>query len=318
MPQRFRIAPTVRRLAGAALIATLIAALAGCAAPPAPHGFRGVPLTVYAAGDIADCRYRMPESSGAAATAWLVEAGLAAHPGARVLTLGDHTYPVGTPAEFSDCYEPTWGRFRERTLPTPGNHEYYTPGAPGYYAYFGATAVPEQDGYYSVQLGKWHVISLNSTLRGARADAQLAWLKDDLARHPALCTLAFWHHPRYSSGGHAGNAFMAPLWQALADGGVDLALAGHDHDYERFAPQDAHGVRDDARGMRQFVVGTGGAWLTPMRFAADNSEARNNFSLGVLRLDLFDNGYTWEFLAVASETDPGVAAYTDRGATPCH
>ena len=312
MPQHLSIASGACRL-GAALLA-----LSGCASPLALHGYRGTPVTVYAAGDIADCRYRLPASSGAAATAWLVEASLAAHPGARVLTLGDHTYPVGTAAEFSDCYGPTWGRFRDRTLPTPGNHEYYTPGAPGYYAYFGAMAAPEQGGYYSVQSGKWHIVSLNSTLSGAAFDAQLAWLKDDLARHPTLCTLAFWHHPRYSSGGHANNDFMAPVWQMLAEGGVELALAGHDHDYERFAPQDAHGMGDEARGMRQFVVGTGGAWLTPMRFAADNSEERNNVNHGVLRLDLFDNGYTWEFIATANEADAGMAAYTDRGAAPCH
>jgi 3',5'-cyclic AMP phosphodiesterase CpdA len=295
----------------------LLCALAGCAAAPAPHGYRGTPVTVYAAGDIADCRYRPPGSSSAAATAWLVEAGLAAHPGAQVLTLGDHTYPVGAPAEFSDCYQPTWGRFRERTLPTPGNHEYYSPGAPGYFTYFGARAAPEQGAYYSVQLGKWHVVSLNSTLRGAAFEAQLAWLKDDLARHPALCTLAFWHHPRYSSGGNGNNDFMVPLWQALAESGVELALAGHDHHYERYAPQDAHGMRDDARGIRQFVVGTGGAWLTPVRFPAANTEARNTSVHGVLRLDLFDNGYTWEFLAVADDSAAG-PAYTDRGAAPCH
>lgn len=313
MPQPLPSLPG-RRLACAALLLTLF----GCASPPAPHGYSGRPVTVFAAGDIADCRYRPPESSGAAATAWLVEAGLAAAPGARVLTLGDHTYPVGALAEFNDCYQPTWGRFRERTLPAPGNHEYNTPGAVGYYAYFGAKAAPEQGGYYSVQLGKWHVISLNSTLRGAAFDAQLAWLKDNLTRHPALCTLAFWHHPRYSSGGHADNVFMAPVWQTLADGGADLVLAAHDHHYERFAPQDAHGVRDEARGMRQFVVGTGGAALTPMRFAPDNSERRNNVNHGVLRLDLFDNGYTWEFLGVPGEADAGFVAYTDRGASPCH
>ena len=232
--------------------------------------------------------------------------------------LGDHTYPVGTLAEFNDCYQPTWGRFRDRTLPTPGNHEYYTPGASGYYAYFGATAAPEQGGYYSVQSGKWQLISLNSTLRGAAFDTQLAWLKNELARRPALCTLAYWHHPRYSSGGHADNVFMAPVWQVLADGGVELALAAHDHHYERFAPQDAHGVRDEARGMRQFVVGTGGAWLTPMRFAPDNSEVRNNVRHGVLRLDLFDDGYTWEFIAVVGESDGAVASYADHGSAPCH
>ncbi|MET0961448.1 MAG: metallophosphoesterase [Noviherbaspirillum sp.] len=294
--------------------AALLLALCGCAAPP-PHSYTGAAATVYAAGDIADCRYRAPESSGAAATAELVEAGLAANPGAHVLTLGDHTYPVGLAAEFNDCYHPTWGRFRERTFPAPGNHEYYSTGAAGYYAYFGARAAPEQGGYYSVQLGKWHVVSLNSTLRGAAFEAQLAWLRKDLARHPALCALAFWHYPRYSSGGHADNPYLAPVWQALADAGVELALAAHDHDYERFAPQDAHGVRDEARGVRQFVVGTGGAWLTPVRFSAANSEARSNASHGVLRLDLYDNGYTWEFLAAGRDAaEPG---FSDRGAAPC-
>ena len=217
MPDHVSAVRSACRLAAAALLI----ALAGCAARLAPHGYRGVPSTVFAAGDIADCRYRPPESSGGAATAWLVDAGLAGRPDARVLTLGDHTYPVGAAAEFSDCYQPTWGRFRDRTLPAPGNHEYYTPGAPGYYAYLGAISAPEQGGYYSVQLGKWHVVSLNSTLRGAAFDAQLAWLKEDLARHPTLCALAFWHHPRYSSGGHGGNATMAPVWQALAEGGVE-------------------------------------------------------------------------------------------------
>ena len=298
-----------------ACCAALLSSLLGCASAPVPPAFSGRAVTVYAAGDIADCRYRRPEVSGAAATAAIVGAGLAAHPDGWALTLGDHTYPVGLPAEFSDCYQPTWGRFKERTLPAPGNHEYYTRGAPGYYAYFGARAAPEQGGYYSVQLGKWHVISLNSTLRGAAFDAQLAWLKDDLARHRTLCSLAFWHHPRYSSGGYAGNAYMAPVWQALAAGGVDIALSGHDHDYERFAPQDANGARDDAHGVRQFVVGTGGAQLTPLRFATANSEVKDNSSLGVLRLELFDTGYTWEFLGVDTSASP---PFSDRGAASCH
>ena len=311
-PVRFHPCPAL-------LCAALLCTLPGCAFTP-PHGQTGTPVTVYAAGDIADCRYRTPAASGAAATAGLIDAGLTANPAAQVLTLGDHTYPVGLPAEFNDCYQPTWGRFRERTWPTPGNHEYYTAGAPGYYAYFGARAAQEQGGYYSVQLGKWHVISLNSTLRGAAFDAQLAWLRDDLVRHATLCALAFWHHPRYSSGGHASTPYLAPVWQALTDGGVELALAAHDHDYERFAPQDAQGVRDDERGMRQFVVGTGGAMLTPLRFAAANSETKNNASHGVLRLDLFDTGYTWEFLAAGQEDEfpSSGTAYTDRGAARCH
>jgi hypothetical protein len=158
--------------------AALLCALAGCAATPAPHGYRGTPVTVYAAGDIADCRYRLPGSSGAAATAWLVEAGLAAHPDARVLTLGDHTYPVGAPAEFSDCYAPTWGRFRDRTLPTPGNHEYYSPGAPGYFTYFGARAAPEQGAYYSVHFirpcAHWRSGTIHATVPAAMG-TMISW-----------------------------------------------------------------------------------------------------------------------------------------------
>ena len=303
----------------ALLCAALLCALPGFARAP-PLIQTGRPVTVYAAGDIADCRYRIPAASGAAATAGLIDAGLAADPDAQVLTLGDHTYPVGLLVEFDDCYAPTWGRFKERTWPTPGNHEYYTPDAPGYYTYFGARAAQEHGGYYSVQLGKWHVISLNSMLDGAEFDAQLAWLRSDLAQHSTLCTLAFWHHPRYSSGGHASNPYLAPVWGALVEGGVELALVAHDHDYERFAPQDAQGVRDDERGMRQFVVGTGGAMLTPMRFAAANSETSNNASHGVLRLDLFDTGYAWEFLAVGQEDEyhSGGPGYTDRGVANCH
>ena len=289
--------------------------LSACASVRSPASFPGPAVTVYAAGDIADCRYRPAQDSGAAATALLVAAGLAADPQAMVLTLGDHTYPVGLPAEFNDCYHPTWGQFKERTLPVPGNHEYYTPGAPGYYAYFGARAALEHGGYYSVQLGKWHLIALNSTLRGAAAERQLAWLREDLARHRNPCALAMLHHPRYSSGGHASNPAMASLWQALAAGGVELLLSAHDHNYERFAPQDAAGRRDEARGMRQFVVGTGGAMLTPVRLASANSEAKDNSVHGVLRLDLFDAGYTWEFLPVASDASP---PFTDRGAAACH
>lgn len=294
---------------------TALLALSACTSTPKPHSFKGKPVTVYAAGDIADCRYRAPQDSGAAATAMLVRAGLAADPGAMALTLGDHTYPVGLPAEFNDCYHSTWGQFRERTLPVPGNHEYYTAGAPGYYAYFGARAAQEQGGYYSVQLGKWHVIGLNSTLSGAAAEAQLAWVRNELARQAGPCTLAMLHHPRYSSGGHASNPAMDPLWQALVAGGVELLLSAHDHNYERFAPQDAAGRRDDAFGMRQFVVGTGGAMLTPVRLARANSELKDNSVHGVLRLDLFDIGYTWEFLPVASEASP---PFTDRGASNCH
>ena len=277
-----------------------------------PQAFPGEGITVYAAGDIADCRYRVPESTGAAQTAALIADGLHKDGKAVVLTLGDNTYPAGAPAEFSGCYEPTWGRFKARTYPTVGNHDSYTKGTAGYFGYFGERAKPEQHGYYSFELGTWHVIALNSTLRDSEFAAQLAWLKNDLDRHPSSCTLAYWHHPAFSSGGHGDNAFMLPVWKQLAAAGVALVLAGHDHDYERFAPQDGEGGRDDASGMRQFVVGTGGAELTPLRWSKPNSEIRDNSTHGVLKLSLKENGYEWKYLPVA----PG--GFTDRGAARCH
>lgn len=295
-------------LAGAAFLLSLAA---GCATQR-PPALPGEGITVYAAGDIADCRYRLPESTGAAQTAALVAGGLAKNDKAVVLTLGDNTYPAGAPAEFSGCYDPTWGRFKARTYPSIGNHDSYTKGAAGYFDYFGERAKPAQHGYYSFELGAWHVIALNSTLRGSEFATQLAWLKDDLDRHPSACTLAYWHHPAFSSGGHGDNAFMLPVWKQLAAAGVDLALSGHDHDYERFAPQDGEGRRDEARGMRQFVVGTGGAQLSPLRWSKPNSEARDSSTHGVLKLTLKEGGYEWEYLPVT----PG--GFSDRGAARCH
>jgi hypothetical protein len=205
-------------------------------------------VTVYAAGDIARCAYSDPAYSGAADTARTVAAGLSTDPNAVVLTLGDHTYPHGTAREFADCYGPTWGRFKDRTWPAPGNHEYYTPKAAPYFAYFGERAA---HGWYSLDLGGWHVISLDSSLAPAAHVAQMAWLRADLASHPARCTLAFWHEPLYSSGGHGSIPKMRQAWRLLMEAGAELVLSGHDHDYERFAPQDADGRLDRARGMRQ-------------------------------------------------------------------
>ncbi|HYD96635.1 MAG TPA: metallophosphoesterase [Noviherbaspirillum sp.] len=269
-------------------------------------------MTVFAAGDIAECKTIRPEDSGAAKTAALIEAGLAADPGAAVLTLGDNTYPVGLLGEFTDCYEPTWGRFKARTFPSPGNHDYYTPRADGYYSYFGAAAGPDRRGYYSFKLGSWHVISLNSYLKPDAHRAQLAWLKDELARNRARCTLAYWHHPVFSSGGHGNDARMLEAWKMLYEAGADLVLASHDHDYERFAPQDAQGRHDEERGIRSFVVGTGGAKLTPLRFRKLNSDVSDNSTLGVLKLVLKDAGYEWEFLAVEK------ASFSDAGVALCH
>ncbi|WP_205609668.1 metallophosphoesterase family protein [Noviherbaspirillum galbum] len=299
--------------------AIVIAALSGCIANQqlqtaqareVLRNDKGV--TVYAAGDVADCKGGRPERSGAAKTAALIEAGLAADPAARVLMLGDATYPVGTLAEFTGCYEPTWGRFKQSTLPAPGNHEYYTPQAVGYYTYFGDIAGPERRGYYSFDLGPWHVISLNSYLKPEPYRAQLEWLARDLAQHKTRCTLAYFHHPRFSSGGHGDNPQIDDMWRMLAQAGVDLVLAAHDHNYERLAPKNADGNRDDAAGMRSFVIGTGGAKLTLLRFRGLDSEVVDNSTHGVLKLALKQQGYEWEFLPVKKD------GFTDSGAGLCH
>ena len=279
------------------------------AQPPTPSTY-----TVYAAGDIADCGQRPPAWSRAAITADLVEKALAAEPNAAVLLLGDNVYERGTAAEFARCYAPTWGRFKDRTWPAPGNHEYATEGASGYFAYFGQAA---GRGYYQLKLGSWRVFSLDSNLAPAEHAAQLAWLRAELARAPAQCTLAYWHHPLYSSGGHGSNAKMAAAWTLLQEAGAEIVLSGHDHHYERFAPQDARG-KADPRGIRQFVVGTGGAYTTPLfPLALANSERRDAARSGVLKLVLAPQGYTWEFLEATNDGLPNGPA-PDRGAGQCH
>lgn len=299
---------------GKTLVCAVSFALLGCAAKQQASGplqDSGDAITVYAAGDIADCRWAPPKNSGAEETATLIETDLTEANHAVVLTLGDNTYPVGRYAEFSNCYDPTWGRFKQRTYPSPGNHDYGTGNADGYFDYFGEAAGPARRGYYSFMLGNWHIISLNSNLRGENLNAQLAWLKTELRQQRAQCTLAFWHHPRYSSGGHGNNKFIQPLWEILAEGGVDIALTGHDHHYERFAPMDGSGQRDEKSGMQQFVVGTGGTRLTPIRIFRKNSEAISNASLGVLKLRLKQDGYDWTFLPVSPDSD------SDQGTAQC-
>ena len=287
-----------------------LALLAGAAPALAQAGV----YTVYAAGDIARCKHPDPRWSGAAATATLVEGLLRAEPQSAVLSLGDHTYPRGTAAEFRDCYGPTWGRFRERTWPTPGNHEYATLGAKPYFDYFGERA---GRGYYSLRLGSWLVVSLDSNLKGAAHAAQIDWLRAELKAQKAACTLAFWHHPLYSSGGHPPPGRMRDAFALLHAAGAEVVLTGHDHDYERFAPQDADGRLERKRGLRQFVVGTGGAYATPFVFFAANSEVREASYDGVLALRLLDGAYEWRFLPA----DPGklpAGARLDQGRASCH
>jgi len=302
---------SVVRALGAGLLAF------GAACVPAAAADVDTGITVYAAGDIARCAYPDPAYAGAADTAATVAAGLARDPHAIVLALGDLTYPHGAAKEFTDCYAPTWGRFKDRTWPAPGNHEYYTPGAKPYFAWWGERA---GRGYYSIDLGTWHVVSLDSNLSGAAHAAQLDWLRADLASHPARCTLAFWHHPLYSSGGHGSVPAMRDAWQLLYDAGAELVLSGHDHDYERFAPQDANGRLDPARGIRQFVVGTGGAYPTPFLLPVAHSEVRDSNRTGVLRLHLYAGGYGWEFVESArvSQAPMFDPAPPDRGSAACH
>ena len=262
---------------------------------------------VVAAGDIANC------SRGAEKTAPLLDA----YPAATVATLGDHAYESGTPAEFRRCYAPTWGRAKNRTRPTPGNHEYATPGASGYFSYFGAAAGEPGKGYYSYALGAWLVIALNSNCGDVvggcgEQSPQVAWLRSVLASHPRLCTLAYWHDPRWSSGTQGSQIHVDTFWRVLYDAGADVVLTASDHVYERFAPQNADGAADPARGIRAFVVGTGGATLGRFRGLAANSEVRHADSHGVLKLALTQSGYQWEFV-------PGVGeSFRDSGAGPCH
>ena len=260
---------------------------------------------LLAAGDIADC-----SSDGALLTARLIQS----RPG-TVAALGDTAYPKASKSDFANCYRPTWGRFKSRTRPALGNHEYLTAGASGYFAYFGRKAAPP-GGYYSYKLGRWHVVVLNSNcdrIGGCGPGSkQLRWLRTDLARHPARCTLAYWHQPRFSSGLHGPNEALQPIWAALAKAGADIVLNGHDHNYERFAPLNAAGRIDPAYGMREFVVGTGGGPLRAVAGASYGSRKIITYKWGVLRLKLDANRAYWRFLSTPN------GRVLDSGSSACH
>jgi 3',5'-cyclic AMP phosphodiesterase CpdA len=253
------------------------------------------------AGDVAVCG-----SKGAEATAKLLDVI-----SGTVFVAGDAAYGSGTARQFRDCYGPTWGRHKARTRPSPGNHEYNTKDAVPYFEYFGANAGEVGKGYYSYDLGVWHIIALNSNIPAGRGSEQMKWLRADLAANEASCTLAYWHHPLFSSGEHGNEYVMLEAWRVLYEYKADVVLNGHDHSYERFAPQTPQGKADPGRGIREFVVGTGGAHLRGFERIRPNSEVRNSDTWGVLKLTLHPAGYDWEFVPVAGKS------FRDSGSAAC-
>jgi hypothetical protein len=280
---------------------------------PKPHqAERDQVFTLVGAGDIAGCK----AIEGAQATAKLIDK----IPG-TVFAAGDLVYEHGSRTEFRDCYGPTWGRFKSRTRPTLGNHEYGVADAAAYFEYWGAQAGPVGKGYYSYDLGVWHVVALNTNcdapgLGGCGPGSpQETWLRDDLRQHPNACIVAYGHHALFSSGVFARHAIhpeLKQLWEDLYAVHADLMLVGHEHSYERFAAQDPDGHADPEHGIREIVVGTGGRSHDPLGFATPNSEVRNTDTFGVLQVMLSPRSYTWEFIPEEGRT------FRDSGVGICH
>ncbi len=258
------------------------------------------------AGDIAICG-----EEGSQYTAELLDQ----IPG-TVFTAGDNSNEEGSAANYELCFDPTWGRHKERIYPAAGNHDLLTAQGAPYFAYFGERAGEAGKGYYSFDLGQWHIIVLNSVCEYAGGcgenSPQMEWLREDLQSHDNLCTLAIWHYPLFTSAARGGNEVVRPFWKALYDAGADVIINGHDHHYERFAPLNPAGQPDPERGIRQFIIGTGGAGLRGIGDVAAHSEKHILYTYGVLKLILKANGYYWEFVPVA-----GMGA-TDSGSGVCH
>jgi 3',5'-cyclic AMP phosphodiesterase CpdA len=268
---------------------------------PTPPPITPTTETLVGAGDIAMCN-----EPGAAQTARLLDtiAG-------TVFAAGDLAYMQGSERNFRECYAPTWGRHRDRTYPVPGNHEYETPGAAAYFAYFGARAGMPGRGYYSYRLGAWLVLALDSNVPMGAGSPQYEWLRAELQANPTTCTLAYAHHPLFSSGPNGGSSRMRPVWDLLYQHGAEIVLTGDDHLYDRQAPQDPTGRYDPTRGIREFVVGTGGATLYQVVKPGANSEVRYS-GWGVLKLTLAESSYSWEFIPVEG------GSFRDSGSGSCH
>jgi PKD repeat protein len=260
--------------------------------------------TITAAGDVCDST----SSTGCSSTALLIDQ---VNPD-RVLTLGDNAYNDGTLANFTTYYQPTWGRFMPKTSPTPGNHDYHVANGADYFTYFGSRAPGP---YYSYNLGNWHLISLDGEISVSAGSAQETWLKSDLSANAGKCIIAYWHEMRFSSGTvHSGSSSFSPFWQDLYSAKADVVLNAHNHQYERFAQQSPNAVAD-SKGIREFVVGTGGASESGYGFTnppAANSEVRNSGTKGILRLTLKPGSYDWQFMPTAGST------FTDSGSNSCH
>jgi hypothetical protein len=265
-------------------------------AQTAPLQAEAASVVLVGAGDISTC-----DNSNDEATAKLLD-----NISGTVFTAGDNAYPGGTYTQFTNCYHPTWGRHKSRTKPVPGNHEYNTSGAAGYFKYFSNTP-----SYYAYNLGDWRIYALNSEIDVSSTSAQAKWLKNDLTANPKRCVLAYWHKPRWSSGSHYGsNSKYQTLWKTLYDAGAELVISGHEHHYERFKEMNASGTASSP-GLREFVVGTGGASHYSFGSILSTSQVRNSSTYGVLKLTLNSTSYSWKFIPVAGKT------FTDSGTTNC-
>lgn len=277
----------------------------GLPATPSPGGAPGTgqggsgAASLIVAGDIGMC-----DSPGPEATALVVD-----HLPGRVLLAGDLAYMHGSTEDFQRCFEPSWGRFRGRWHAVPGNHEYQSPNAAPFFEYFGDAAGADGTGYYSLRIGDWQVLMLNSNVPAERGSLQWDFVRRELESERRPCTMAVWHHPLFTSGPNGPNPFMRDMYALLDVAGVDVVANAHDHIYERFARQTADG-RPSERGIRQFTVGTGGARLYQPVGVAPNSEARAS-RFGVLRLSLEPTSYRWEFVAAPGDTG-------DAGFEFCH